>query len=537
MVSRSSSNTTIKGHLSAFIRTDAKGTIHSLAEADRHGVILRDAGGRVKAQGQSMQVDACGCVSIARPDGQFWSLDLVHNVNIERRLLPDEHGNWFAMTALFSSDGFRMATRFRKVKPEDLSVNQGREMASGTVANAIAEAVKTVGYDDSSDSGNYRFYGRDGSIIEFASDDELKQLRPTSVRPASSRKVDVDHRGKRQAGTAWEALQRVCFQLFDYVVRGEMTEAIHFGTDGWRAIIAEQFTFANVEKVSYAIGLYIKEAYGEAATSGELPVWIGYDTRFLADKFACRSAQVLAQMGLRVKLAARDIPTPAIAWAAQNEPSAGALQFTASHNPPEYCGVKYIPHYGGPATTAITGAITDNLGHCPPVVPYSSDQPESFDVSAPYMAAIKKLVDLDKIAASNLKVAYDALYSTSRGYLDKIIRECGLTLNVMHATRDPLFGGGMPEPKAKYLKELMHTGRRRPLRPRYCHRRRCRSLCRHRRPGLFYDPQSAAVPSHRPPLQKPRHARSRCAYRRHHSHARSYCRQVWSARNRNTGRL
>jgi hypothetical protein len=200
-----------KGHLSAFIRTDAKGTIHSLAEADKHGVILRDSGGRVKAQGQSMQVDACGCISIARPDGQFWSLDLVHNVNIERRLLPNEHGDWFAMTALFSSDGFRMATRFRKVKPEDLSVNQGRENAAGTVANAITDAVKSVSYDDSADSGNYRFYGRDGSIIEFASDDELKQLRPTNVRPALSRKIEADHRGKRQAGTAWEALREYVF--------------------------------------------------------------------------------------------------------------------------------------------------------------------------------------------------------------------------------------------------------------------------------------------------------------------------------------
>ncbi|MBU6453889.1 MAG: phosphoglucomutase/phosphomannomutase family protein [Cyanobacteria bacterium REEB67] len=238
-------------------------------------------------------------------------------------------------------------------------------------------------------------------------------------------------------------------------------EVIRFGTDGWRAIIAEDFTFANVEKVSYAIGLYIKHAYGDKKTGRvEIPVLVGYDTRFLADKFACRAAQVLMAMGLSVKLAARDIPTPTIAWATCSDhfgPTAGALQFTASHNPPEYCGVKYIPHYGGPATTAITAEITKNLKKCPRPVLYSHEQAERFDVAAPYMEAIKKLVDLDKIRASGLKVAFDALYSTSRGYLDKIIRETGLTLNVMHNVRDPLFGGGMPEPTAKYLKELMAT--------------------------------------------------------------------------------
>jgi len=233
-------------------------------------------------------------------------------------------------------------------------------------------------------------------------------------------------------------------------------QPIRFGTDGWRAIIADQFTFANVERVSYAIGLYIKDTYATGHDS-DIPVFVGYDTRFLADKFAARSAQVLSQMGLNVKLSSRDIPTPCIAWASQAEPSGGALQFTASHNPPEYCGVKYIPPYGGPATTGITAGIMDNLKHCPDEILYKHEEPVRFDPSAPYMEAIRKLVDMEKIKASGLKVAYDALYSTSRGYLDKLIRECGLTLNIMHNVRDPLFGGGMPEPKPEYLKELMAT--------------------------------------------------------------------------------
>jgi phosphomannomutase len=233
-----------------------------------------------------------------------------------------------------------------------------------------------------------------------------------------------------------------------------MTEKseIKFGTDGWRAIIAEQFTFANVEKVSYAIGHYISDAYGT-----DLPVLIGYDTRFLADRFAERSARVLAAMGLKVRVAARDIPTPCIAWATQDEPTAGALQFTASHNPPEYCGVKYIPPYAGPATNDITKQIVANLKHCPQAIEKASGTLETFDVSAPYMAAVKKLVNFDLIKKSGLKVAYDALYSTSRGYMDVLMNEAGLHATILHDFRDPLFGGGMPEPTAAYLTDLIAT--------------------------------------------------------------------------------
>lgn len=232
-----------------------------------------------------------------------------------------------------------------------------------------------------------------------------------------------------------------------------MTEQIKFGTDGWRAIIAEDFTFANVERVSYAIGHYIKDTYAHGAHAN-LPVLIGYDTRFLADSFADRAARVLMAMGLTVRLAKRDIPTPCIAWATQAEATGGALQFTASHNPPEYCGVKYIPPYAGPATTDITKQIVQNLEHCPSPIPLAADKPEIFDASAPYMAALEKMVDWKKIGQSGLKVAYDALYSTSRGYMDKLLDKSGLYHKSLHAVRDPLFGGGMPEPKPEFLKEL-----------------------------------------------------------------------------------
>lgn len=234
-----------------------------------------------------------------------------------------------------------------------------------------------------------------------------------------------------------------------------MSDQIRFGTDGWRAIIADQFTFENVERVAYAVGLYVKDAYCLTGRADDKPVLIGYDTRFLADKFALRAAQVLKSLGINAGVSTRDVPTPCIAHAVKDGPTAGALQITASHNPPEYCGIKYIPHFGGPATVDITNKITGHLDAMPGGYQFERAAVEVFDPRPAYLEAVRKLVDLEKIGSSGLKVGYDALFSTSRGYLDSILEEAGLKPEVLHAYRDPLFGGGMPEPKPEYLRELM----------------------------------------------------------------------------------
>lgn len=236
-----------------------------------------------------------------------------------------------------------------------------------------------------------------------------------------------------------------------------MTEKIKFGTDGWRAIIADQFTFENVERVAYAVGLHVKEEYkiSDKPSAEKLPILIGYDTRFLADRFAERAGQILASMGLSVRMAERDVPTPCIAFAAQNEPTCGALQITASHNPPEYCGIKYIPHFGGPATNDITNNITKHLNDLPKDYVFAHTEIERFNPTPAYLDAIRKLVDLKKLGSAKLRIGYDALFSTSRGYLDTLVKEAGLTVSVLHDYRDPLFGGGMPEPKPEFLKELV----------------------------------------------------------------------------------
>lgn len=229
-----------------------------------------------------------------------------------------------------------------------------------------------------------------------------------------------------------------------------MSKNIKFGTDGWRAIIAEDFTFDNVVIVTKAVAGYIKKTYDP-----KKPVIIGYDTRFLADKFAQRAAETLNKLGINVKMCKSDAPTPVIAFAARNENSAGALVFTASHNPPEYCGIKYIPDYAGPATKEITDIIVSNVKN--ETFPDAAEIPgktETFDPKPDYLGFIKGLVDIKAIKDSKTTVFYDALYATGRGYFDLILQEAGCDITSIKNWRDPLYGGAMPEPKEKYLGDL-----------------------------------------------------------------------------------
>ena len=131
-----------------------------------------------------------------------------------------------------------------------------------------------------------------------------------------------------------------------------MTTEIKFGTDGFRGIIADDFTFKNVQRITGAIAAYLLEI------SNHKTVLIGYDPRFMADKFAEFSAEILKNQGFNILLSSKVVPTPTIAYAATIEPNcAGAVMFTASHNPKEYLGIKFIPNYGGPASKEITDKI------------------------------------------------------------------------------------------------------------------------------------------------------------------------------------
>ncbi len=240
-----------------------------------------------------------------------------------------------------------------------------------------------------------------------------------------------------------------------------MSETITFGTDGWRDLIAENFTFPNVRRVAAAIARYILSTYGDAR-----PVIIGHDTRFLARDFALTSIHILRDAGLKTLLVDRDAPTPVVAFSALHPPaaadgrlpgSAGAVMITASHNPPQYCGIKYIPDYAGPATKEITDRIVGELGSIGGGLPLGAEEGEIFDPAPAYKAAIARYLDMDRIARAGLSVAYDAMHATGRGYTDGLLKEAGCRVTTLRDTVDPLFGGAMPEPAPRFLGGLIST--------------------------------------------------------------------------------
>jgi phosphoglucomutase len=236
---------------------------------------------------------------------------------------------------------------------------------------------------------------------------------------------------------------------------------IKFGTSGWRAIISEDFTFANVRLVVQAIADYIRPPTPNPRhpTPG---VIVGYDTRFLSKEFAEEAARVLSANSVKVLLCDRDTPTPVIAYHIMDKKCAGGINFTASHNPPHYNGIKFSPATGGPAAPDITSIIERNIAKLqktrnPLFRKPNAKSVKLFDPRKSYLKRIKSMVDMDAIKQAKLKIACDCLYGTSRGYLDCLLSECGLKPVVLHDYLNPYFGGRRPEPAPENIKELIKT--------------------------------------------------------------------------------
>ncbi len=227
-----------------------------------------------------------------------------------------------------------------------------------------------------------------------------------------------------------------------------MIEDIKFGTDGWRAIVGDTFTEENVRLVANSIAKYVFETYGI-----EKPIIIGYDPRNMADVFSKLTAEIIAGYGFNVFYSDKIIPTPTLAYCAKNR-NACAVMFTASHNPPEYLGIKFIPDYAGPATQEITDKLTENLGK-----EFSTNfEPKEIifdDFSKEYFEHIQKIIDFDLIKTLEQNIIFDGLYAASIGYFDKLLADNGIKFSTLHMEHDINFGGGMPEPKPKFLKELI----------------------------------------------------------------------------------
>ncbi|NQT30110.1 MAG: phosphoglucomutase/phosphomannomutase family protein [Candidatus Saganbacteria bacterium] len=225
---------------------------------------------------------------------------------------------------------------------------------------------------------------------------------------------------------------------------------IKFGTDGWRAIISDEFTFENVQKVAKAIAKYIIDH-----KLADKPLIIGYDPRFLADKFAQTSAKIMEDAGINCYLTERDTPTPIVAWEVVDRKACGAIMFTASHNPAEYCGIKFIPAYAGPANEEITAELQENSNR--DIVlpkPAKKGEVERFEPRERYFNYIKSFIDPDLIKKARLKVVYDPMHGAGRGYVDRLLQDLGVEVAVINGGRDVLFGGRSPEPTGENLKEL-----------------------------------------------------------------------------------
>ncbi|MBQ8475684.1 phosphoglucomutase/phosphomannomutase family protein [bacterium] len=225
----------------------------------------------------------------------------------------------------------------------------------------------------------------------------------------------------------------------------EKTE-IKFGTDGFRGIIAREFTFDTLKRIINAINLYLK-----SLNSPKKTIIVGYDPRFMARDFAQFCAQLLKNYGFKVILSKRVVPTPIVAYCAKYYPdSLGAIMLTASHNPPNYQGIKFIPNYAGPATKEITDKILTFLDKDTYTIEGGDIIEE--DLENEYFEHIEKLIDFNTIKNNPPKIMFDGLYSSSIGYFDKLLDKYQIPYKSTNMHHDPCFGGGLPEPKPKYLK-------------------------------------------------------------------------------------
>src|SRR5438270_622375 len=230
-----------------------------------------------------------------------------------------------------------------------------------------------------------------------------------------------------------------------------MAAEIKFGTDGWRGVIADDYTFANVRRVAGAIASYVLKK--ENPKRG---IVVGYDTRFGSRRFAEAAAEMIALAGIPVKLANDYTPTPALSYAVKNLGTAGGVMITSSHNPWSWNGVKFKATYGGSATPGIIRQIEDEVraGAMPKGSPADI---EEVDFKPPYIEAISRFIDLDKIAKANFKFAIDCMYGAGRNVLSGIFKQRGIEHVQIRSEVNPLFPGINPEPIEPHVRMLQET--------------------------------------------------------------------------------
>jgi len=234
---------------------------------------------------------------------------------------------------------------------------------------------------------------------------------------------------------------------------------VQFGTSGWRGIIGQDVTFRKVRVATQAIVETLREDGG----SPEL-ILVGYDTRMLSEKFARTAAQLIAANGIRVELTPRDIPSPVLSAAILDRGASAGIIFTASHNPPEYNGLKYYTHQGILADDEVSARIEQRFRALEAeLVDTFIRAPElegAYDPKPRYLERLQSLIDWDAIRASGITLVVDPLFGTTREYLDHILLENRIPVTVIHNTRDPYFGGYAPDCVSENLGRLRDVMRR-----------------------------------------------------------------------------
>jgi phosphomannomutase len=238
---------------------------------------------------------------------------------------------------------------------------------------------------------------------------------------------------------------------------------IRFGTDGWRGVIAEDLTFANIRLVARAIARRLLSATAD----GEAPyVLVGHDTRFLSREFAQAAAETMAKEGVRVSLASAFAPTPAFSYAVVRLKATGAVVITASHNPPQYNGVKFKSSFGGSAPVSFTRGVEEEIRRLQSREPRAASREpsatgdlETFDARGPWLDRLQELVDIPRIGRSGVRVALDVMYGAGQGLLAERLRQAGCAVRELHAEVNPAFGGLRPEPIPAFMGALIEAVR------------------------------------------------------------------------------
>ena len=228
---------------------------------------------------------------------------------------------------------------------------------------------------------------------------------------------------------------------------------IKFGTDGWRGIIADDFTFSNVRKVACAIARYVVRA--EKPGAGVL---VGYDTRYGSERFARAAAEVVSMAGMPVWIAGKACPSPALSLLVRQRGAAGGIMITASHNPYKWNGVKFKASYGSSALPSIVAQVEKELAtvlaNGVPPLPPQPDHIQTLDILSPYLETIDKIVDWDRIRAAKFRFVVDPMHGAARGLLRELMTRHGIACDEIRGTRDPLFGGVNPEPIEPHVEAL-----------------------------------------------------------------------------------